>query len=111
MKSRLKEVTGQLEAWKSRSLETSGAILAEAYRKEIVKADLIDTGALLNSITHHVDGDTVYAGTPISEPFYPYFQEVGYRHHQSGELLGGHFPLTKGAAASEAELRSVWATF
>lgn len=106
----MKEVTGQLEAWKESSLEASGAILAEAYRKEIVDAGLIDEGTWLGSVTHVVDGDTAYAGTPLDNPPYPFFLEFSFIHHQSGERVGPYFPLTKAAAASEEPLRRAWGT-
>jgi hypothetical protein len=110
MKSRVPEVIGQLEAWKQKGLQTSGAVLAEAYRKEIVDAGLVDTGAWLKSVTYHVDGDTVYSGTPIGDPPYPWFLEAGFRHYQSGELVGPYWPLLKSVSASEDELRRVWST-
>lgn len=91
-------------------MEASGTVLAEAYRKEIIDADLIETGGFLASVTHHVDGDTAYAGTPIDDPPFPIYLEFGFRHWRSGALVGPYFPLTKAAAASEAELRQVWST-
>lgn len=69
---------------------------------------MVDTGAWLDSVTHLVDGDTAYAGTPIDG--YPFFLEFSFRHYLSNEIVGPYFPLTKAGAASEDGLRRVWST-
>lgn len=62
------EVRAALEQAKARALEIIGGKI-ESYAKGLVP---VDTGALRNSITHAVDGDTVIAGSAIS--YAPYVE-------------------------------------
>lgn len=62
------EVRAALEQAKARALEIIGGKI-ESYAKGLVP---VDTGALRNSITHAVDGDTVLAGSAIS--YAPYVE-------------------------------------
>lgn len=55
------EVLSALEQACARALEIIGG-KAESYAKGIVP---VDTGALRNSITHKVDGDTVIVGSAV----------------------------------------------
>lgn len=64
------EVLAALEQAKDRALEIIGGKI-ESYAKGIVP---VDTGALRNSITHAVDGDTVEAGSAI---LYAPYVELG----------------------------------
>ena len=64
------EVRAALEQAKARALEIIGGKI-ESYAKGLVP---VDTGALRNSITHAVDGDTVIAGSAIS---YSAYVELG----------------------------------
>ena len=62
------EVRAALEQAKARALEIIGGKI-ESYAKGLVP---VDTGALRNSITHRVDGDTVEAGSAIQ--YAPYVE-------------------------------------
>jgi phage gpG-like protein len=62
------EVLAALEQAKARALEIIGGKI-ESYAKGLVP---VDTGALRNSITHRVDGDTVEAGSAIN--YAPYVE-------------------------------------
>lgn len=64
------EVRVALEQAKARALEIIGGKI-ESYAKGLVP---VDTGALRNSITHAVDGDTVFAGSAI---LYAPYVELG----------------------------------
>lgn len=64
------EVRAALEQAKARALEIIGGKI-ESYAKGLVP---VDTGALRNSLTHAVDGDTVIAGSAIS---YSAYVELG----------------------------------
>ena len=64
------EVLSALERAKARALEIIGGKI-ESYAKGLVP---VDTGALRNSITHAVDGDTVIAGSAI---LYAPYVELG----------------------------------
>lgn len=64
------EVKTALEQAKARALEIIGGKI-ESYAKGLVP---VDTGALRNSLTHAVDGDTVIAGSAIS---YAAYVELG----------------------------------
>lgn len=64
------EVRAALEQAKARALEIIGGKI-ESYAKGLVP---VDTGALRNSITHAVDGDTVLAGSAI---LYAPYVELG----------------------------------
>jgi phage gpG-like protein len=63
-------VRAALEQAKARALEIIGGKI-ESYAKGLVP---VDTGALRNSITHAVDGDTVLAGSAI---LYAPYVELG----------------------------------
>jgi phage gpG-like protein len=64
------EVRAALEQAKARALEIIGGKI-ESYAKGLVP---VDTGALRNSLTHAVDGDTVIAGSAI---LYAPYVELG----------------------------------
>lgn len=64
------EVKAALEQAKARALEIIGGKI-ESYAKGLAP---VDTGALRNSITHAVDGDTVIAGSAI---LYAPYVELG----------------------------------
>ena len=64
------EVKAALEQAKARAREIIGGKI-ESYAKGLVP---VDTGALRNSITHAVDGDTVIAGSAI---LYAPYVELG----------------------------------
>ena len=64
------EVRDALEQAKARALEIIGGKI-ESYAKGLVP---VDTGALRNSITHAVDGDTVIAGSNLP---YSAYVELG----------------------------------
>lgn len=64
----------------SKALEQTG-MLAEGYAK---KACPVDTGRLRNSITHVVQGDSVYVGTNVE---YAPHVELGTRHQDAQPFL------------------------
>ena len=64
------EVRAALEQAKARALEIIGGKI-ESYAKGLVP---VDTGALRNSLTHAVDGDTVIAGSNLP---YSAYVELG----------------------------------
>lgn len=64
------EVQSALEQATARAMEIIGGKI-ESYAKGLVP---VDTGALRNSLTHAVDGDTVIAGSNI---FYAPYVELG----------------------------------
>jgi HK97 gp10 family phage protein len=64
------EVFSMLEHAKARALEIIGGKI-ESYAKGLCP---VDTGALRNSITHQVDGDTVVAGSAV---YYAPYVELG----------------------------------
>lgn len=68
------EYLSALEQAKARALEIIGG-KAESYAKGLVP---VDTGALRNSITHQVEGDTVYVGSAIH---YAPYVELGTGPH------------------------------
>lgn len=90
-------------------LEESGEMLADACRAEIVRQGLVDTGAFVASVGYEIDGDEVHAGTSTGDPVpYPLFLEKGFRHHQSGQIVGPYNTLTTAASNSEGPLRALW---
>lgn len=68
------EVKAALEQANARALEIIGGKI-ESYAKTLItEVGAVDTGALRNSITHAVDGDTVLAGSSI---YYAPYIELG----------------------------------
>jgi HK97 gp10 family phage protein len=55
-------------------LELIGAVIESEAKKNIVDMKAVDTGRLLNSITHEVENDTVRIGTNLD---YAQFVELG----------------------------------
>ena len=81
------EVRAALEQAKARALEIIGGKI-ESYAKGLVP---VDTGALRNSITHAVDGDTVLAGSAIL--YAPYVElGTGKEYSPPPEWIGNNAP-------------------
>lgn len=55
---------------KLRALETVGIQAEGDVKDEITDVGAVDTGRLRSSITHQVDGDSVYIGTDVDYAFY-----------------------------------------
>ena len=108
MQSNVDEWIDRLDETIGTRLEASGIVLSNAYKDQIRSEGLIDTGRFINSVTYDKDEREVRAGTPIGDPPYPFFLEVGFRHYQSGEIVGPFRPLTKATTASEETLRTIW---
>lgn len=106
MKSNVNKWIAKIESTVDERLKASGGLVASGIKDSIVDQKLIDTGALVNSITHNKDGNTVYIGTPIEG--YPMFLNHGFRHYQSGLLVGPYFFMERGVSAKEEELRALW---
>ena len=57
-------------------LEAAGVVVETEAMRLIVQQNIIDTGNLLNSISHEVDGETARVGTAVE---YAVYQEYGTR--------------------------------
>ena len=67
------EILRALEVQMDAALEAVGNQAVSHAKQNITKADRVDTGALRNSINHHVWGDTCYIGTNNSYAAYHEF--------------------------------------
>lgn len=54
-----------------------GELLVDAWKKEIDAKHVIDTGRFKNSTDHAEEDDSTIVGTPIDNPPYPIFLELG----------------------------------
>lgn len=80
-----------LDKARARALEIIGGKI-ESYAKVLVP---VDTGALKNSITHRVDGDTVIAGSAIS--YAPYVElGTGIEYSPPPEWIENNAPQGAG---------------
>ena len=68
------EVLRALEVQMKEALEAVGHQAVSHAKQNITQAGRVDTGALRNSINHHVWGDTCYIGTNNS---YAIYNEMG----------------------------------
>lgn len=68
------EVLRALEVQMDAALEAVGHQAVSHAKQNITKAKRVDTGAMRNSISHHVWGDTCYIGTNIE---YAQYHEYG----------------------------------
>lgn len=66
----LRELDSKIEA----ALEACGNQAVSHAKQNITRAGRVDTGALRNSISHQVDGDTCYVGTNNE---YAIYHELG----------------------------------
>ena len=89
IKSNVDEYLKQVDAAKARGLEAVG-LTAERYAKALCP---VDTGRLRNSISHAVEGDSVYIGTNVE---YAVYVEKGTRKMQA-------YPYLKPAAQDHAD--------
>lgn len=108
MLSRVDEILDRLDTWRAANLKASGALIVANTQDAIRDDGLIDTGAMIGSWDYEVGKDSVTAGTPIDDPPYPVFQNNGFRHHQSGEIVGGTHFAERGADNSRRELKEAW---
>lgn len=89
IKSNVDEYLKAVDAAKARGLEAVG-LTAERYAKALCP---VDTGRLRNSISHAVEGDSVYIGTNVE---YAIYVEKGTRKMQA-------YPYLKPAAQDHAD--------
>ena len=89
IKSNVDEYLKQVDAAKARGLEAVG-LTAERYAKALCP---VATGRLRNSISHAVEGDSVYIGTNVE---YAVYVEKGTRKMQA-------YPYLKPAAQDHAD--------
>jgi len=94
------EVRAALEQATARALEIIGGKI-ESYAKGLVP---VDTGALRNSITHAVDGDTVIAGSAIS--YAPYVElGTGKEYSPPPEWMENNAPRGAGIISRSVKPR------
>lgn len=109
MISHVDEWLDRFGAWKSENLRASGILIVTNTQDAIRDDGLIDTGTMIGSWDYKVGKDSVVSGTPIDQPApYPIFQNNGFRHHQSGEIVGGTHFAERGADNSRRELKEAW---
>lgn len=75
------EIMSELERQAKAALEAVGAQAAGYAQSNVTEAGRVNTGALRNSISHLVEGDTVYIGTNNE---YAIYNEMG-----TGIYIGG----------------------
>ena len=89
-------------------LTASGYVFTNNIKDAIRDKGLIDTGLMVNNVQHSKIHREVKAGTTLDNPNYPLFLNGGFRHYQSGEIVGPYRFMENGAAASEGTLRAIW---
>lgn len=80
LKDNSAEVKRILKSAVERGLKAIGMAAEGHAKRKIRQADRIDTGRLLNSISHKVDDNSVYVGTNVE---YAIWHEVGTGIHAS----------------------------
>ncbi len=110
MRSNRLEVEAMLDGAIHARKVASGIVIQNNIKASIAEKGLVDTSRMLNDIQYHVSeaGDKVRVGSTIDNPPYPFFLEVGFHHHQSGELIGPYRFMRDGAVRSEGDLRRIW---
>jgi hypothetical protein len=108
MKSNVKAQMKRIRNVIDERLDDSGDILVDGIQGSIEEQGLIDTGTMLKSIRAVRGENEVHAGTGIDNPPYPFFLNEGFRHYQSGEIVGPYKFLQKGVVASEGPLIVLW---
>lgn len=94
------KVTDALEQAISRALEIIGG-KAESYAKGLVP---VDTGALRNSITHQVDGETVIIGSAVQ--YAPYVElGTGKEYSPPPEWMENNAPRGAGIISASQKPR------
>lgn len=68
------EILEAMQEQVAEALEAVGMDAASTAANNVDAAGLVDTGTLKNSISHAVDGNTVYVGTNVS---YAIYHELG----------------------------------
>lgn len=88
----------------STKLVACGFVLVNNIQGSIREQGLIDTGQMINDVQFVKDGNEVRAGNTVKHAI---FQNNGFRHWISGEIIGPHRFIEKGATSSEEELRAI----
>lgn len=89
-------------------LELSGFEISNNIKDSIREQGLIDTALMLNDIRHVKTHREVRSGSTIGNPPYPFFLNNGFRHYQSGEIVGPYRFMEKGVSNAEGTLRAIW---
>ena len=71
-----KEAAARVRKAALMGLEAAGTLVEGLAKGIIVEKDIIDTGNLLNSVAHEVEGETAHVGTNVE---YGVYQEFGTR--------------------------------
>lgn len=74
MEDHKEEILEAMKEQVAEALEAIGLDAASTAANNVDAAGLVDTGTLKNSISHAVDGNTVYIGTNVS---YAVYHELG----------------------------------
>lgn len=105
MKSNVDYFLGKIDDAIDTRLTASGFVLTNNIKDSIRDQGLIDTGQMINDVQFVKDSNEVKAGNTVEHALY---QNEGFRHWISGELIGPNRFLQKGASASEGALRVIW---
>ncbi len=86
-------------------LEISGFIVEGEIKRVITDKGLILSGLYRDTITHEVKPAklTVLIGSPITNPPYPLFLELG-----TSRGIPAHAPMRTGLANSKSRVQAVW---
>lgn len=104
LKWRGKEAEARVRAAVPAALEAAALVVEGKAKQLIVSQDIIDTGNLLNSMTHKVEGNTAKVGTPVE---YGVYQEFGATY-ENRSLRPRPF-LRPALDENKAEIRKVFA--
>jgi len=100
-RSNRKEVIRRMREANKRMLTAVGMAGSSHVKQKIQEKDLIDTGALLNSIDHQVDENSVYVGSKLISEDYPIYLE------KETATIKGKSYLRPGIMDNLSNLRSV----
>lgn len=90
------EVLRELETKIAAALEACGNQAVSHAKQNITEAGRVDTGAMRNSITHQVEGDTCYVGTNIEYAVYHEYGTGIYTDGGGGRQTGWFYVDAKG---------------
>lgn len=96
-----KHVNGEIV----KRLNISGFIVGGEIKRVITDKGLIKSGMYRASIVHEVHADrlAVRIGSPLTNPPYPLFLEVG-----TSKGIPAHAPMRTGLSNSASRLKAVW---
>lgn len=86
-KSNRREVKQRMNNANKLMLEAVGMAAATHVKQVIQSKDLIDTGALLNSIDHQSDEKSAYVGSKLTSEDYPIYLEKETEHIKGTSYL------------------------